>query len=882
MRDRWRTVLLPRLGHSAASEMDDEIAAHQQLHADDLIRSGFPPTEATRQAAERVGRLYAARDELHHAARRREAQLRHRDWWGGVAGDLKFALRQIRRNAGYFALAVLTLALGIGMTTAIFTLVERVVLQPLPLRDPGALVTIRGLDSLKEQVWTVSNDDWLDWKAGSHSFSAMALQSDPYRVTVRTGDSATRVTETPVSSDFFQTIGARFVAGRPFTAAEADAGDVMVITERLWRAYLRADPSLSRPLSPGGTRVVGVVADGAEFPADVQIWLPMKVVSYGGGGTRNNINSVAVARLNPGVTADQAAADLSRVSRGIRARDPAGIYDFGAAVIPLQTAIVGGTATSLRLLGVGVALVMLIVCANLAIATLGRGSGRRDEMAIRTALGASQSRLVAQLVVEQLLLAGVGCLGGLVLAWGLVHAIVTRWGTQIPRAGEIHLDVGVLAFAIVVALLVGLVSGVVPAIRSSRVSLQHAMKEGGRQTTGGKQPGAIALVMFEFALAVALVSGAGLLLRSFGQLVGRDLGFSRNLATAEITMLGGPYRDSTFRLATWDRLAAAYSAIPGVQRVGIANQTPLGEGFSGFIAIDGSPNTVGGAGYRTINEGYLGALGLHLLRGRNFGPEDAPGAARGVIINQAMARKYWPGQDPLGHRVQASSMEAGNGVHAEAPAWLTVVGVVSDVRQRGFAVEPAPEMYVSFRQAPQWRTVSMTLVVGAARPAAQLLAALRAKTREVDPRLGVDLDTMARRLDESLASRTLTMSLLSAFALLALLLAALGVYAVLSYLVTRRSREIALRAALGAQRSRILSLIVGQGMRIAGLGILAGIVAAAVLSRVLTALLVDVSAVDPIAFVGAVVILAMIAFLAALIPALRAMRLDPMAVLKQS
>ncbi len=881
MRDRLRRILLPRLGRDAVAEMDQEIAAHVQLHVDELVRAGATLDAALHAAETRYRGLEDARTQLHHAARRREAELRRRNHWDALRGDVQFAWRQVRRNRAYFALAVLTLSLGIGMTTAIFTLIERVVLNPLPLRAPDRLVVIQGLDSLKEPIGAVSNDDWLDWKAGTHVFAGMALHDSPYRTTIQTGDTATRVTETDVSDDFFRTIGARFVAGRPFTPEETEAGHVLVISERLWRNTMGADPTLAHPLAPGGGRVVGVVADDGSYPADVDVWLPMKVVSYGGGATRNNINSIAVARLAAGVSATQAAADLTRISAGIRARDRGGIYDFGATVVSLQSTIIGDTTESLRLLGGGVVLVVLIVAANLAIATLGRGTQRSAEMAIRTALGAVRSRLMVQLVVEQLLLALMGCLGGIALAWMAVRVIVKTWGDQIPRAGEIHIDVRVLGFAVALALVVGLASGIVPAWRNSRVAPYLAIKQGGRSSSAGAQRGTVVLVMFEFALAVALVAGAGLLLRSFEQLVGRDLGFSRNVATAEITMGGASYRaDSALRLATWDRLARSYASIPGVRRVGIANQTPLAAGYSGFIAIDDNPAKVGGAGYRLVSEDYFGALGLRVLDGRNFGVQDNGGAARTVVINQAMAKKYWPGQSPIGHRVQASSMEAGDGTHARVPEWLTVIGVVNDLRQRGYAVDPAPEMYVSLRQAPQWRTTSMTLVVSATTPAAKLLPAIRTHTREIDPHLGVDLDTMDGRLAGLLASRTLTLSLLTGFAVLALLLAALGIYAVLSYLVARRSQEIALRAALGAPQGRILSLVVGHGMRTAGVGIAAGVLAAMALSHLLTSVLVGVGTLDPVTFGGAVLILLAVAFSAALVPAWRASRLDPMQVLK--
>ena len=881
---RDRRIDLPRLGGNPAAEMDQEIDAHLELRIDDLVRSGMSPDAARAEAERRFGNLRTARHQLHAAARRREAALRHRDWLGAVKADIRFGVRQIHRSAAHSALAVVTLALGIGMTTAMFTLVERLMLRPLPFPHPEQLVALQGEDSLRHPILTVSSQDGLDWRDQSQAFTAIAFHGFPFRFDATTGDSATRFNMVSASGDFFAVMGSRFLVGRPFTLAEAQShARVIVVSEPFWRDYLGADPTLARPLPVGGNsyQVVGVVASGAEYPSNVDVWLPMAMVPDAGGAMRNNINYHVVGRLKPGTTVAQAGRDLARVSRNIREHDTGGLYDFGGQVLPLESLVVTADVTSsLQLLMRSVVVVLLLVCANLTIATLGRGASRRQEMAVRASLGATRGRLVTQLLVEHVLLALVGGLAGVVVAWATVRAMVTAWGNWIPRASEVHLDFAVLGFAAGVSIVVGILAGLLPAWGGSRVSLQQVMKQGGRTAVAGRTGVASALVIAEFALALTLLAGAGLLIHSFQRLLGRDLGFDRRLATAEIDLAGPKYaKDSAQRLATWDQLIAAFRAIPGVQKVGVANWVPLGTAGSGFIDIAGRDRTDGGAGYRVVSEDYLPALGVRLLRGRGFGAEDVPSGVRTVLINQAMANRYWPNEDPIGKQVRAKSMEAGPRGDQDAP-WITIVGVVSNVRQWGLETEPVPEMYTSFRQAPQWRTSSMTAVISSQLPTSQLFASMRARMREVDPHLAADISTMEIQLSNQLAPRRLTMTLLSGFAALALLLAALGIYAVLSYTVVQRSRELAIRSALGAQRGDLLAMVVRNGAMTAGAGIVVGIGAALALSRLLQAMVVDVSTLDPLAFAGAVVVLGIAGSAAILIPALRATRMDPLLVMK--
>lgn len=863
--------------------MDHEIDAHLQLAIDDLVADGTPPEAARRLAELRFGDLRTARHQLHIAARRREVALRRRDWLGAVAADMRFAARQIRRSAAHSALTIGTLALGIGVTTAIFTLVERVLLRPLPFAHAEQLVSLQGEDSLRRPVFSVSTDDALDWRDQSRSLAGIALHSFPSRYGVTTGDSATRLNLVSASGDFFPVLGTHFLAGRPFNVAEAQSRDrVAVVSEQTWRNYLGGDPALLKPLVIGSNtyQVVGVVATGAEYPAGTDVWVPMMLVRGAGGALRNNINYQAIGRLKVGSTIDQTTRDLLRVSRNIRAHDQGGLYDFGVAVAPLSTVIVGADiARSLRLLMRSVLMVLLLVCANLTIATLSRGAARQQEMAVRASLGATRGRLMIQLLVEHLLLALTGGAAGIAVAWVTVRAMIATWGDWIPRASEVHLDLSVVGFAAAVAITVGVLVGLLPAFRGSRASLQQAMQHGGRIASGGTRV-ARSLVVAEFALALTLLAGAGILIHSFQRLLGHSLGFDRRVATVEVVLSGPKYAaDSRQRLETWDQLIGAFRAIPGVTRVGVANWIPLGTAGSSFVDIAGSDQPNEGAGYRVVSEDYLTALGVHLMRGRRFGADDGASGAPVVLINQAMAERYWPKGNPIGQQIRAKSMEAGPHGAQDAP-WRTVIGVVSNLRQWGPASDPLPEMYASFRQAPGWSTTSMTAVIRSALPPAQLFPMIRTKLREVDPHLAADVSTMDIQLSNQLAPRRLTMLLLTGFAGLAVLLAALGVYAVLSYTVVLQAREIAIRSALGAQRSDLLATVVRNGATTAGAGIVLGIGAAATLSRLLQAMVVDVTTLDPLAFGGAVLVLGIAGAGAILIPAVRATRVDPLRIMK--
>ncbi|MBL0179011.1 MAG: ABC transporter permease [Gemmatimonadetes bacterium] len=863
-----------RLRPRAEIEMDQELEAHLQLRVDALMHSGMSLEEATRDAQERFGDFADARRRLHRAARDRHRSLESRDWFGALASDLRGAVRQWRRARGFALLAIATLALGIGVATMMFTLVERILLRPLPFPAPSRLVVLTGQDSLGQQIDAVSAADWTDWQRENRSLETTALHSRGARLSLANGDQSVRVTATSVSADFFRVLGTRFIAGRGVTADEVAGGaPVAVVSEAVWRRQFSADPALgmvvrveSRPLT-----IVGVVANSDVYPEGTELWIPR---TFRGEGARTNINFIAIARLAPGVGPTAAAADLSRIAAGIRATDPQALYSYAVGVTPLHDVIIGDSAVYLRLLMGAVALLLLIVCANVATATLGRGAARSVEMAIRASIGAGRGRLIQQLLIEHLLLALAGGVVGIGLAMLGLRAVLAAWGAQIPRSGEVRLDVGVVAFAVALSVVVGVVAGIVPALVGSRTSLHQLLAAGGRTATrSGRGLAGGLLVGGEVALALLLLIGAGLLIRSFRTLLERDLGFDRGVVTAEVTLSGTRYDTMPERrMAYWDQAREAIATIPGVAAAGAANWIPLGMAGSSFVEIEGRDEPGAGAGYRAITDGYLETMNVPLLAGRRLSAADRPGSERVAVINAAMARRYWGAESPLGKRVRASSMEFQRD-GTPAP-WVTIVGVVGDVRQWGPEAEVLPEMYTAARQLPVW-TQSMTLVARATTASPELIAAVQDRLRAIDPQVPADLGTMQARLEGQLAPRLLTLTLLTGFASMALLLAALGIYGVLVHAVAQRTRELAVRAALGATRGQVVTLVLRWAARIVIPGALVGLVGAAMLTRVMQSLLVDVAPIDLRAFVSCGVLLLLVALAAVLVPAYRAATVDP-------
>jgi putative ABC transport system permease protein len=510
---------------------------------------------------------------------------------------------------------------------------------------------------------------------------------------------------------------------------------------------------------------------------------------------------------------------------------------------------------------------------------MARTHARARELAVRSSLGAGRGRLVQQLLLEHAWLGLLGGAIGLALAWAAIRGVLALWGAQIPRAGEIAMDWRVFAFALLLSIAAGVLAGVVPAWDATRLSPRLLLESGGRGAAkGGRNLAGASLVSLEIALALLLLTGAGLLIQSFRSLLARDIGFDTNVATAEATLTGPGYaQDSLRRYAYWNQLLDEFRAIPGVRFAAVSQWIPLGLTGQGFVDVEG--RDVGGLGavYRTVSTDFFRTLGVPVIVGRTFGAEDGNMTQRVVVINRMMAQRFFPGVNPIGRRVRARSQEPG--ANGRPAPWLTIIGVVGDIRTYGLESDARPEMYVDFRQTP-WRTATMTGLVRGSGAAASLVGEMRRRAQRVDPRIAVDVGTLDSRLRATLATRSLTVSLLSAFAAVAVLLAALGIYGVLSFAVAQRRRELAVRAALGARRGQLMTLVLRAGLKVVGVGMLFGAVGATWLARAIEALLVGVTPLDPVTYACAAAVLASAALAAITVPALRATTLDPAAALQ--
>jgi putative ABC transport system permease protein len=859
-------------------EVDEEIDAHLAMRTEELVASGMDAAAARAEARRRFGEA-AARRRLLAGARRRDRRRHWREGCEQLRADVRLALRHARRAPGFAAVALAIFASGVGLTTSMFSVADHVLLRPLPHPDPQDLVALWSVQEEGTSFSRVSMANWVDWKEGSSTLEGTALHA-VRRSAVATGDDAFYVTTAQVAGPFFGTLGIPFLVGRGFTEEEAqNDASLAVVSEGLWRRALGGvTPLRDIDLVVTGRRreVVGVVPEAEGFPLDVEIWEPHPY-RPGSGGMRNNINYEAVARLREGASLEQARVELSGIARGIRESDPEALYSWGVDVKPLRDVVVGEARTYLVLLSAAVAFLLLVACVNLAGLGLARARRRAQESAVHLALGAGRGRLVRRAMTEHVVLALAGGAAGVAIAWLTTGALMSRVAALVPRAQEVEFDLRVAAFGAAAALASGLLAGIVPALTGSRGAAALSGVRGA--VSGGRGlPGAV-MVGTEIALAVALLVAGGLLVRSFQAVVSRDLGYqAENVITADVTLTSAPYWESMdARVAYWHQVLERVGTLPGIVAVGIGNWIPTSDGGSGFIEVAGGDEPNIGAGYRVVSDRYFDALGIPLLSGRRFDATDGAGTERVAIVNESMADRYWRDVDPLGQRVRATSMESW--MHGGTAPWLTVVGVVGDVRHYGFEHAPAPEMYALHRQIPSW-TGAMTVVAKVSTATPRLGDAIREAIRDADPSLAVELGSMEARVARLTAERRMVLAGIGTFGAAALLLVCLGVYGLMSFAAGQRTREMAVRAALGAERERLVRLMLGGALRVVAAGVAGGLLAAYVFSRLLTGLLVEVRASDPLTYGAAAALLAAVALLAALAPSLRAARGNPVEALR--
>jgi len=796
--------------------------------------------------------------------------------------DIRFALRTLLKSPGFTAVAVLTLALGIGATTAIFSIVNGIVLRPLPYTEPDRLVMVWEHNDTFGRLaaaWT----NFLDWRTESRSFEAIASFRG-LSGTVLGGDEALRAGVAPVSDGFFRVMDVEPVVGRVFGPDEHVLGaePASMISHSFWQNELAGEADLGElRLVVGGfsTRVIGVLPEGFDFPAGTDVWYPLELSEQPTSRTSHNWR--VIGRLAAGIEPAQAEQEVSLItSRFAAAGEPDEWLAQRAMVTPLRAEIAGPVSSPLFLLMGASLMVVLVGCTNLASTLLARGSARGNELAVLRALGAERGRIVRRLFTESLLLALFGAAAGLLLAVALIRSLPLMVPSDLPRMAEIGLHPAVAGFTVMVSIAAALLFGLFPALRASDADIAGALRRSGRSTSAARSRNAWRLlVVGEVALALLLLAGAGLLMRSFWSVLQVDGGFeSGGVITARVSLPASKYGEAPLRSAYFEELLSEVRALPGVETAGMVTAAPLsGSVSNGRISVDGGPQPTITAAYQVADAGYFETLGIPLLQGRLLDAADNAAAAHVVVINRALADLAWPGEDPIGKRITGGGMDN----YWEQPdGWATVVGVVGDVLQRDLTGEPEATFYFSFRQRA-YRARGGVIVVRAtgAAPTA-LVGPLRQTIRDLDADVPVEFSTMDEVVARSLGDRRFVMGVLGAFAAMALLLAALGIYGVVGYTVALRTREMGIRIALGSAPVDVLRMVMGEAMTTVAIGLAVGVAGTLALSRVLGSLLFEVSPADPIAIAGTAFTLLTVAAAASFIPARRAATIDPLITMR--
>jgi predicted permease len=802
--------------------------------------------------------------------------------------DLRFGFRMLWKSPSFTLIAVVTLALGIGANTAIFSLVSAVLVRPLSYHDPDRLVMVWEDEArIGFPRETPAAANYADWKAQNQSFEDMAAL-EWLNFDLTGNGEPEKITAFGVTQNLFPLLGVNPALGRNFTAEEDQPGAnrVAVISHSLWQSRYGTDPGIvGRDILLNGEKhtVVGVMPQGFEFKvADIKLWVPIAFTPEK-LANRNSHYLEVVARLKPGVTIEQANADIQGITHRIAATYPNDAEGISAAVVPLREQFTGDVRRPLMLLLVAVGFVLLIACANIAGVLLSRAAAREREIAVRSALGASRWRIVRQLLTESVLLGGAGGLLGLVLSlWSLAFL------QQLIPAGmremtTLKLDLPVLGFTLVISLLAGLIFGMAPALQASKTDLNEALKQGSGRAGGfGARQRWLrnGFVVAQVALALVLLVGAGLLIQTLYKLRSQYSGLRpESVLTVRTQLVSNRYNEHPQRVAFYDQVLARVKNLPGVAHAGYTTAVPLvWKGGANGLILEGrqeEPGVGWNALHRQISPDYFQAVGLAMRQGRPFAEQDNESAAPVAVINETMARLYWPGESPIGKRFKVAGPPDTN-------PWLMIVGVVADVRQMGADTPVKAEMYVPYRQA-SWNRffVPRDLVIRTSVVPSSLVPAVRQAIHEVDPYQPLSsIRTMDEVLGRETAQRRLGMILLVAFAALALLLAALGIYGVLSYFVVQHTPEIGVRMALGAQPGDVLRMVIMRGMRLALAGVALGLVGAFALTRLMKSLLFEVNANDPLTFGLIALLLTLVALLACLVPARRATKVDPIIALR--
>ncbi|MEK6323120.1 MAG: ABC transporter permease [Acidobacteriota bacterium] len=807
--------------------------------------------------------------------------------------DLRYGFRMLVRSPSFTIVAVGVLALGIAAGTAIFSVVNAVLLRPLPYDEPDRLLLVEeSLPKLGLRTNAVSAAEFWDYKQGNDVFSNIACFTTENLNLTGQGEAA-RIQVARVSASLFPMLGMPSKIGRTFTEEEDSpgAGGVILISERLWATRFGSDPEISGrtvSLDEKPYTIIGIMPARFQFPStdntfsdSVDLWVPMAMTAEE-KNRRDSFDYGVIGRLKPGVSLEQAQSDIQAVAERMQQEHPdiyKGNIEIAASVIGLEQQIVKPVRTVLLVLLGAVGLVLLVGCANVANLLLARSQARVKEMAIRTAVGASSRRLIRQLLTESFLLALFGGGLGLLLASWAIDLIVKFGPSNLPRLLDVSVDGRVLMFTFAVSVATGLIFGLAPAIHSSRVNLNESLKESGGRGSGGRASKRMrgALIVFETASALVLLIGAGLLINSFIRLLRVPPGFNpEGVVVARTSMPANRYPKIELGKAMYKRALDGIAALPGVEAVSVASNLPLADDWTIGFRIEGKDqNTFHIASNTWVSNDYFRAMGIQVLEGRSFTDEDSEGAVLVVVINQTFAHKFWPGEDPIGKRIRWGGFEARGGV-----TWLNVTGVVADVRVSSLETEPRPASYMPIFQVPRTRRNVVFIARTSGDPAA-LVPTIRERIRAIDEELPVyDARTMNNVIAESVEQRRFAMLLISMFAAVALLLASVGLYAVMSNLVAQRTREIGIRVALGAGRLDVMKLVVRQGALLTLFGVAVGLLCSFALTRTIESLLFGVSTTEPLVFIAVPILLTGVALGACLVPARRATKVDPMVALR--
>jgi predicted permease len=878
---RFRTRALLR-HKEVEEELEEELRFHFDRQVEKYVRSGMTEQEAKRKTRIAFGAHEQVKEDCREARGTSFIEL--------TIDDAKYAVRQLLANPSFALVMIFTLALSIGANSAIFSVIDGVLLKRLPYPQPERLVRIF-LSSPEYPKFPLNPWDFLDFRARNHSFESIAAftRGD---VQLSGAGEPVRLNAFGVTSGYFRVLGIQPLFGREFDFKAEIPGNGLqiVISDRLWRTRFAKDPNIIGRTVTLNTQpfvVIGVMPPGAEHPGNdyhalaygdsVDVWWPF---SFAGNSNQRGSHFIeGIGRLKPGVSAEQARAEMNSIMAQI-AREHSNNNGWSVLVIPLYAEVVGATRKMLLVLLGAVGIVLLIACANAANLLLARASARQREIAVRLAMGAPRLRVIRQLLTESLLISLTGGALGLALAFGGVRGLVSLLPADFPRAHDIHVSGPVLAFTLMVSVLTGVLFGLAPALQASRTDPKQGLQQNARTATAGRGQNRLrsALVVAEVSLACVLLIGAGLMLRTFLNLVHLDPGFREDhVLTANLSLPHIRYKTGQQTAQFYERLSANLSALPSVESAGAGSDLPwtgYDENAGGFT-IEGkkpAPHEEFHARYHMATPGYFNAMGIPLLGGRFFNEGDKKGAPWALIINRAMAQKYWPGEDVIGKRISFDDNPK------KDDDWLRIVGVVGDVKDQPNSPSAEPAFWWSEYQASE---SDMSIAIRTQSDPRQVADGLRDAVHRLDPELAVaDIKEMNQVADASVSTPRFTFVLVGLFAGLAILLAGIGAYGVIAYTVTQRTPEFGLRVALGAQRSDLLRMVLEQGARLAVPGIILGVLLAVSLGRVVQSLLYDVRATDPLILVTVAFFVLIVSLLASYVPARRAALANPMMTLR--